>query len=135
MAGLVQGYVRMPEQDQPRSWEAAPQPGGPASGRDAGTSRTDKSDAQLGHGDRESMVMGTQEEMIAAQDAWRDAKRAYDDEAAPYVGVAWLPTVPRPDRVEGLSRAACEKLTQLGEAEQAAAAAFCAQLSTPTDST
>ena len=45
--------------------------------------------------------MGTREEIIAAHDAWRDAKRAYDDEAAPYVGVAWLPTVPKPDAVEG----------------------------------
>ena len=74
------------------------------------------------------MVVGTRKEIIAAQDAWRDAKRAYDDEAAPYVGGAWLPTVPRPDRVEGMTREACEKLTQLGEAEHAAAAAFCAVL-------
>jgi hypothetical protein len=28
--------------------------------------------------------------------------------------------------VDGVTREACEKLTQLGEAEQAAAAAFCA---------
>jgi hypothetical protein len=27
--------------------------------------------------------MGPREEIIAARDAWRDAKRAYDDEAAP----------------------------------------------------
>jgi len=40
--------------------------------------------------------------------------------------VAWLPTVPKPDAVEGLTREGCEKLTQLREAEQAAAAAFCA---------
>jgi hypothetical protein len=73
-------------------------------------------------------TVGTREEIIAAQDAWRDAKRAYDDEAAPYVGVAWLPTVPKPDAVEGLTREGCEKLTQLREAEQAAAAAFCAVL-------
>jgi len=70
--------------------------------------------------------MGTREEIIAARDAWRDAKRAYDDEAAPYVKVAWLPTVPRPDAVEGLTREGCERLTQLREAEQAAAVAFCA---------
>ena len=72
--------------------------------------------------------MGTPEEITAAQDAWRDAKRAYDEEAAQYVGVAWLPTVPRPGPVDGLTREACEKLRQLGEAEQAAAAAFCAAL-------
>jgi len=71
-------------------------------------------------------TVGTREEIIAAHDAWRDAKRAYDDEAAPYVGVAWLPTVPKPEAVEGLTRKGCEKLTQLREAEQAAAAAFCA---------
>ena len=47
------------------------------------------------------MVVGAGEEIIAARDAWQDAKRAYDDEAAPYVGVAWLPTVPAPDPVEG----------------------------------
>jgi hypothetical protein len=70
--------------------------------------------------------MGTREDIIAAQDTWRDAKKAYDDEAAQYVGVAWLPTVPGPGPVDGVTRDACEKLTQLGEAEQAAAAAFCA---------
>jgi hypothetical protein len=74
--------------------------------------------------------MATREEIIAAQDAWRDAKRAYDDEAAQFVGVAWLPSVARPGTVDGLTREACEKLTRLGEAEQAAAAAFCAALDT-----
>ena len=72
--------------------------------------------------------MGTPEEIIAAQDAWREAKRAYDDEAAQFVGVAWLPSVARPGPVDGLTREACERLTRLGEAEQAAAAAFCAVL-------
>jgi hypothetical protein len=72
--------------------------------------------------------MGTREDVIAAQDAWRDAKRAYDDEAAQYVGVAWLPTVPGHVPVDGITREARERLTQLGEAEQAAAAAFCAAL-------
>ena len=38
--------------------------------------------------------MAVGEEVTAAWDAWRDAKRAYDDEAAPYVGVTWLPAVP-----------------------------------------
>ena len=51
--------------------------------------------------------MGTREDIIAAQDAWRDAKRAYDDEAAQYVGVAWLPTVPGPGPVDGVTREAC----------------------------
>ena len=74
------------------------------------------------------MVVGAGEEIIAAQDAWRDAKRAYDDEAAQYVGVAWLPTVPGYGPVDGVTREACEKLARLGEAEQAAAAAFCAAL-------
>ena len=73
-----------------------------------------------------SMVVGTREEIIAAQDAWRDAKRAYDDEAAQFVGGAWLPTVPPPAAMEGMTREACEKLTQLSDAEHAAAAAFCA---------
>jgi hypothetical protein len=45
--------------------------------------------------------METREEIIAAQDAWRDAKRAYDDEAAQYVGVAWLPTIPGHGRWPG----------------------------------
>ena len=72
--------------------------------------------------------MGTREEMIAARDAWRDAKRAYDDEAAPYVGVAWLPTVPALGPVEGLSREGYDKLARLREAEQEAAEAFCAVL-------
>jgi hypothetical protein len=66
--------------------------------------------------------------IAAARDAWRDAKRAYDDEAAPYVGVTWLPTVPALGPVEGLSREGYEKLTRLREAEQEAAAAFCAIL-------
>jgi hypothetical protein len=73
-------------------------------------------------------VVETGEEISAARDAWRDAKRAYDDEAAPYVGVAWLPTVPALGRVERLTREGYEKLTRLREAEQAAAAAFCAIL-------
>jgi hypothetical protein len=72
--------------------------------------------------------MGTREDIIAAQDTWRDAKRAYDDEAAQYVGVAWLPSVLGPGPVDGVTREACEKLMQLGEAGQAAAAAFCAAL-------
>jgi hypothetical protein len=72
--------------------------------------------------------VGTREEMIAARDAWRDAKRAYDDEAAPYVGVAWLPTVPALGPVEGLSRQGYDKLARLREAEQEAAEAFCAVL-------
>jgi hypothetical protein len=68
--------------------------------------------------------MGRFEQITAAQDAWRDAKRAYDDEAAQYVGVAWLPSVARLGPVDGVTRDACEKLTRLGEVEQAAAAAF-----------
>jgi hypothetical protein len=72
--------------------------------------------------------MGTREQIIAAQDAWRDAKRTYDDEAAQYVGVAWLPTVPGSGPVDGVTREAFERLTRLAEAEQAAAASFCAAL-------
>ena len=68
--------------------------------------------------------MGKLEEITAAQEAWRDAKRAYDDEAALYVGVSWLPSVAQLGPVDGVTREASEKLTQLGEAEQAAAAAF-----------
>jgi hypothetical protein len=73
--------------------------------------------------------VGAGEEITAAWDAWRDAKRAYDDEAAPYVGVTWLPTVPslRPS-VERLTRQAFEKLMRLGEAEHEAVAAFYAVL-------
>ena len=70
--------------------------------------------------------MGTREDIMAAQDTWRDAKRAYDDEAAQYVGGAWLPTVPAPGPVKGLTREGWDKLTRLREAEQAAAEAFCA---------
>jgi hypothetical protein len=72
--------------------------------------------------------MGIGEEIFAAQDAWRDAKRAYDDEAAQYIGVAWLPSVARLGPVDGVTRDASEKLARLGEAEQAAAAAFFAAL-------
>jgi len=68
------------------------------------------------------------EETTAAWDAWRDAKRAYVDEAAPYVGVAWLPTVPALGPGELLTREACDKLTRLRAAEQAAAEPFCAVL-------
>jgi hypothetical protein len=70
----------------------------------------------------------TGEEITAAWEAWRDAKRAYDDEAAPYVGVTWLPTVPALGSVERLTREGFENLTRLREAEQAAAEAFCAVL-------
>ena len=72
--------------------------------------------------------MAVGEEITAAWDAWRDAKRAYDDEAAPYVGVTWLPTVPALGPGERLTREACDKLTRLRAAEQAAAEAFCAVL-------
>jgi hypothetical protein len=72
--------------------------------------------------------MGAREEIITAWEAWRDAKRAYDDEAAPYVGVTWLPTVPALGPGEPLTRAACDKLTRLRAAEEAAAEAFCAVL-------
>ena len=72
--------------------------------------------------------MAVGEEVTAAWDAWRDAKRAYDDEAAPYVGVTWLPTVPALGPGERLTREACDKLTRLRAAEQAAAEAFCAVL-------
>jgi len=68
--------------------------------------------------------MGKLEEITAAQEAWRNAKGAYDDEAAKYIGVAWLPSIARLGPVDGVTREASEKLTQLGEAEQAAAAAF-----------
>jgi hypothetical protein len=68
--------------------------------------------------------MGKLEEITAAQEAWRDAKGAYDDEAAKYIGVAWLPSIARLGPVDGVTREASEKLAQLGEAEQAAAAAF-----------
>jgi hypothetical protein len=73
-------------------------------------------------------VVESGEEITAARDAWRDAKRAYDDEAAPYVGVAWLPTVPALGPGERLTREACDKLMRLREAEQAAAEAFRAAL-------
>jgi hypothetical protein len=73
-------------------------------------------------------VVETGEEISAALDAWRDAKRAYDDEAAPYVGVAWLPTVPALGPRGRLTQEACDKLTRLREAEQEAAEAFCAIL-------
>ena len=72
--------------------------------------------------------MAVGEEVTAAWDAWRDAKRAYDDEAAPYVGVPWLPTVPALGPRERLTREAFDKLTRLRAAEQAAAEAFCAVL-------
>jgi hypothetical protein len=72
--------------------------------------------------------MGAGVEITAAWDAWRDAKRAYDDEAAPYVGVPWLPTVPALGPGERLTREACDKLTRLRAVEQAAAEAFCAVL-------
>jgi hypothetical protein len=70
----------------------------------------------------------TPDEIIAAQDAWRDAKRAYDDEAAKYVGAAWLPSVPPPAPAEGLTAEAWDKLMRLRDAEQTAAAAFRAAL-------
>jgi hypothetical protein len=69
--------------------------------------------------------MAAGEEITAAWDAWRDAKRAYDDEAAPYVGMTWLPTVPALSPGERLTRETCDELTRLRAAEQAAAEAFC----------
>jgi hypothetical protein len=67
--------------------------------------------------------MGTPEEIIAAQDAWRDAKRGLRRRSRA-VCRGSCPQIARPGPVDGLTREACERLTRLGQAEQAAA--FCA---------
>ena len=56
--------------------------------------------------------------IIAAQDVWRDAEKAYHDEAAKYVGAAWLGAEPRRDDAETkpLTRAGWDVLTRLREA-------------------
>jgi hypothetical protein len=64
--------------------------------------------------------MGQAEEITAAWDAWRDAKRAYDDEAAPYVGVPWAAAQsPHSDPGERASRRVrhADKLTRLRAVE------------------
>ena len=66
--------------------------------------------------------MADRETIIAAQNAWRDAVNAHNDEAAKYVAVWWGDkpfAEPQP-----WSREALAELTRLHEAEGAALAAL-----------
>ena len=71
--------------------------------------------------------MADQQRIVAAQDAWRAAKQAYDDEANEYVGATLLPAI-SPPQVKEWTPEAWEKLTRLRDAEKAAAVAFRAVL-------
>jgi hypothetical protein len=69
--------------------------------------------------------MVDRDRIIAALDAWRDAEKAYRDDAAKYVGAWWLDGGPLPERKpEPLTREALAELTRLQDAAGAALAAY-----------
>ena len=69
--------------------------------------------------------MVDRERIIAAQDAWRDAEKAYQDETAKYVDAWWLDGGPVPGRKpEPLTREALVVLARLREIAQSALVAY-----------
>jgi hypothetical protein len=73
----------------------------------------------------EGASMVDRERIIAAHDAWRDARKAYHDEAAKYVEAWWGDGPPPEDvRLEPVTPETWPKLTRLREAEGAALAAY-----------
>jgi hypothetical protein len=69
--------------------------------------------------------MVDRDRIIAAQDAWGGAEKAYHDEAAKYVEAWWLDGGPLPKREpEPLTREALVELARLREVEQSALAAY-----------
>ena len=65
--------------------------------------------------------MVDRERIIAAQNAWRDAEKAYQDETAKYVDAWWLDGGPTPGgEPEPLTREALVVLARLREVAQSA---------------
>jgi hypothetical protein len=75
-------------------------------------------------------MRATRDQIIAAQDAWQDAHRAYRDEAGKYAKRWWMGEGPPPEDAwpEPVTREELQKLTRLREAEGEALAAYRAVL-------
>jgi hypothetical protein len=67
--------------------------------------------------------MADRERIIAAWEVWRDAQKAYRDEAAKYI-VMWWGDEPPPTGPEPVTLEALAELSRLREAEGAALAAW-----------
>jgi hypothetical protein len=68
--------------------------------------------------------MADRDTIIAAQDAWRAAEKAYADEASKYVAAWWVAEGPPPTMPEPVSYEVLDKLTQLRAAADSARAAY-----------
>jgi hypothetical protein len=68
-------------------------------------------------------MRATRDQIIAAQDAWQDAEKAYHDEAANHVAV-WRGDTPPPTVPEPVTREALDKVILLREAAGEALAAY-----------
>jgi hypothetical protein len=75
-------------------------------------------------------MRATRDQIIAAQDAWQDAHRAYRDEADKYAKRWWMGEGPPPEDAwpESVTPEGLQKLTRLREAEGEALAAYSAVL-------
>ena len=75
-------------------------------------------------------MRATRDQIIAAQDAWQDAHRAYRDEADKYAKRWWMGEGPPPEDAwpEPVTPEELQKLTRLREAEGEALAAYRAVL-------
>jgi len=79
--------------------------------------------ARLG-GARYVQPMADRDTIIAAQDAWRAAEKAYADEASKYVAAWWIADAPPPTMPEPVSYEVLDKLTQLRAAADSARTAY-----------
>jgi hypothetical protein len=68
--------------------------------------------------------MADRDTIIAAQDAWRAAEKAYADEASKYVAAWWSADAPPPSMPEPVSYEVLDKLTQLRAAADSARTAY-----------
>jgi hypothetical protein len=68
--------------------------------------------------------MAHRETIIAAQDAWRDAEKAYSDEASKYVAAWFMEGEPPPTMPEPVTREALDTLNRLRKAADSARTAY-----------
>ena len=71
-------------------------------------------------------MRATRDQIIAAQDAWQDAHRAYRDEADKYAKRWWMGEGPPPEDAwpEPVTAEGLQKLIRMREAEGTALAAY-----------
>jgi hypothetical protein len=68
--------------------------------------------------------MAARDPIIAAQDAWRAAEKAYSDEASKYVAAWWVEGEPPPTMPKPVTREALDRLVQLRAAADSARTAY-----------